>query len=85
MDSAGKIVSERAFTKSCITMAPQALANTTPAALIITHLLDPTPTEIHVYLSLLSRLPVYVGTTDARVWLVNGAAVFLATADVRKH
>ena len=42
------------------------------AGLMMTHLLDPTPTEIHVFLSLSSRLPVFVATSDGRLWKVAG-------------
>jgi hypothetical protein len=32
--------------------------------LVVTHLLDPIPTEIHVFTALAAGLPVFVGTED---------------------
>ena len=86
VDAAGKIVGDRAFTRSCLTMDPAAQGSPSgqPAALFLTHLLDPTPTEIHVYMSLVARLPVFVGTPDARVWKVDGERITLVSRDVRQ-
>ena len=41
----------------------------------VTHLLDPHPTELHVYLSLWSRKPVAVGTGEDRIWVVSGTRI----------
>jgi len=47
------------------------------AAAFITHLLSPSPTEFHVYLSLQHKKPIYVATS-AGDWLVeNGRVRFL--------
>ena len=69
----GKIVSRRKFTNSCVNIrkGEGARENEEVAALTITHLLDPTPTEIHVFLSLSARVPVYVGTAK-QIWEVAG-------------
>ena len=81
----GRVLSQRKFTNSCMNMAlPRASRRRgTPAAAVITHLLDPTPTEIHVFLSLSMAKPVYVMTGEPRrIWAVDGAAIALAeTAD----
>jgi hypothetical protein len=45
------------------------------AALFITHLLDPVPTEIHVFSSLVAHVPVMVGTRDGRIWAVDGTRI----------
>ena len=67
----------RHFTRACIDMPmnkkPPAGAS---AAFFVTHLLDPTPTEIHVFTSLTSKIPLVVMTSpDARMWLVDGNQV----------
>ena len=73
----GDILSTRPFTRSCITLGGQpSKPGMKPVASFITHLLDPTPTEIHVYLSLWMGQPLYVGTQsptgETRVWAVEG-------------
>ena len=69
----GSVQSSREFTRACMAMDPSrgAPQGARPAALMITHLLDPIPTEIHVFSSLTSQLPIYVMTGE-RVWEVNG-------------
>lgn len=76
----GKVGEVRPFTNSCIAVPrnPPA-AGGTPAAVVITHLLDPVPTEIHVFSSLVARVPVLVGTKDGRVWGVAGSTIRLLT------
>ena len=55
------------------------------AALTVTHLLDPVPTEIHVFSSLSIHLPVLVATTsNAHLWAVEGNRIRLVSADIRK-
>ena len=48
-------------------------------AFMLTHLLDPTPTEIHVFLSRCTASPLYV-MTEAGNWLVDGAEIKLRGA-----
>jgi hypothetical protein len=68
----GKVVSKRRFTKSCLNMeAPGDTRQRQAVGLVIGHLLDPTPTEIHVFLSIWTRKPVFVGTSDGRLWSVE--------------
>lgn len=69
----------RAFTRSCITLSDTPEGAGKPVALLITHLLDPTPTEIHVWLSLWIDKPVYVGTATPkqRIWAVEGHRIRL--------
>ncbi|WP_162938844.1 hypothetical protein [Brevundimonas naejangsanensis] len=45
-----------------------------PAALFTTVLVASQPLEVHVFLSLLNRLPIYVGAGD-KIWSVEGAAI----------
>ncbi len=70
--TAGKV---HAFTNSCI-MSPVNGAKGKSAMLFITHLLDPTPTEIHVFESLAAQLPVAVATTsNSYLWTVAGTRI----------
>lgn len=67
-----KVVARRGFTKTCIAL------HTGPevGGLMITHLLDPVPTEAHVYWSLWARKTMYVATApDGTTWAVEGAAI----------
>ncbi len=47
---------------------------------MVTHLLDPVPTEIHVFASYNLRMPVFVATADKRVWKVQGSDITLSAA-----
>ncbi len=79
----GRVLSQRKFTNSCMNMRiPRASKRSgTPAAAVVSHLLDPVPTEIHVFLSLTMGKPVYVMTSDPqRLWAVEGTAITLAEA-----
>ena len=69
----GKVLSSRAYSKSCINMAlPKRSGGKTPAGLVVSHLLDPVPTEMHVFASFSLQLPLYVLTPDKRLWKVKG-------------
>lgn len=64
----GKILSSRAFSNSCIAMPLDAKAE----GFVISHLLDPTPTEIHFFSALAGRTPVYVITSqNERLWVAE--------------
>lgn len=70
--SVGKV---RQFTNSCIDMALDDVpSGAKPVGFGITHLLDPTPTEIHIFTSLATKMPIYVGTKK-RTWVVDGSSV----------
>jgi hypothetical protein len=75
----GKIVSTRPFTKSCLNMRqPPARAGGEPEAMVVTSLLDPVPSEIHVFMSMLIGKPIFVVAGDGRkprVWAVAGPAI----------
>ncbi|MGH7018711.1 MAG: hypothetical protein ACREEY_02455 [Brevundimonas sp.] len=45
-----------------------------PAALFTTVIVAPQPLEVHVFLSLLNRLPIVIGTGD-KIWTVEGAMI----------
>jgi hypothetical protein len=73
----GSVGPIRHFTKACIDMPMNKKPPVgEPVAFVVTHLLDPTPTEIHVFSSLTSKVPLIVVTSpDARMWLVDGNKV----------
>ena len=72
LSPAGEILSQRYFANTCISMDNRPQGERGRAeSLLITHLLDPIPTEIHVFLSIWMGLPIYVGAGD-RLWEVAG-------------
>ena len=72
--SVGKV---RRFANSCIDMPMNAApAGSKPVAFVVTHLLDPTPTEIHIFTSIASKTPLVVVTNpDRRMWTIDGNRV----------
>ncbi len=79
VEASGRVGRMRRFTKTCIEISRVANGeeNQELVGLLITHLLDRVPTEIHVFSSLAARLPVSVGTRDGRTWHVNGTEIRL--------
>lgn len=75
--------SERAFTRSCLDLGGRSPSGNM-AALLATHLLDPQPTEVHVFISLNAGMPLYVATTqNGHLWKVDKGIVSLVS--VRKN
>ncbi|WP_176498171.1 hypothetical protein [Sphingomonas sp. HMP6] len=74
----GKAGPVRSFAKSCALFPLREQGEGTPEALTISHLLDPTPTEIHVFSSLTAHIPVYVMMVqNDRIWSVAGSRIQL--------
>jgi hypothetical protein len=72
----GSVAAKRDFTHSCLEIGPaEGERPGKTAMLFITHLLDPHPTEIHVFTSLSAHYPVLVGTGATEVWSVEGARI----------
>jgi hypothetical protein len=76
VDSSGEnILSSRSFSKGCIAHqdSPKGLSEgERPLFGMFTHLLDPQPTEIHVFVSLYAELPMTIMTVDNKtLWSVN--------------
>jgi hypothetical protein len=68
----GKVVSTRPFMKSCMnqSLPPNAVAA------MVSHLLDPTPTEIHAWLARWMGKSVYVMVTDPQqLWEVTAKGI----------
>ena len=69
LDATGeKVVGQRGFTRSCIVLENPRDA----VAIMITHLMDPVPTEVHVFWSAWARKPMYVGTSQGSWKIENG-------------
>lgn len=67
-------VANRAFTKACLTVPPPPRTRDEQPIFMLSHLLDPTPTEIHVWLSLSQHRAGFIGTQEY-VWAVDGANI----------
>ncbi|MGV3482449.1 MAG: hypothetical protein ACO1O3_21035 [Sphingobium sp.] len=67
----GKEVSRRAFSKGCLNMPRPTDKKGAPEAMVLSHLLDATPTEIHVFMARTIRLPVIVIISDRSFWAVD--------------
>lgn len=67
----GAVTSQRSFTRSCIAL------NRGPSvgAMMVTHLLDPVPTEAHVHWSLWADTPMYVSTPGGGLWAITHGAI----------
>ena len=68
----GRIVGSRAFNTSCLNLKLPDRDKEKVAGLFVNHLLDPVPTEIHVFASYSVQQPVFVLTPDKRTWQVRG-------------
>ena len=74
------VLDRRAFSKSCLAL-PRDPKDIPPgaelAAYTVSHLLDNTPTEIHVFLNLLHGKPFYVATPKRRLWSIQDGKIRL--------
>lgn len=72
--SGADVVGQRGFTRTCIALQTDPRA----VGLMITHLLDPIPTEAHVFWSLWAKKPMYVATPPhGTIWMVDGNKIQL--------
>ena len=72
-----EVVETRPFTNSCVEVEAAPAAAGAPSRPIgVTHLLDPIPTEIHLFLAQLVGRPLLVATGEPqRVWLVTNERI----------
>lgn len=76
------VVSQRGFTRTCIALQKNEVAEHSLAFLMITHLLDPIPTEAHVFWSLWAQKPMYVSTVPkGSLWLIEDGTIQLIERD----
>jgi hypothetical protein len=81
----GSIAFSRAFTKGCLTISKPPLgAGAQPAGVVVTHILDPQPTEIHVFEQYYVGLPIFVGTGPSTVWKVESGTIKKVSAPTIK-
>jgi hypothetical protein len=74
LDATGRnLISERGFTRSCVALGdPKGDPKKRPVMLVATHLMDPVPTEIHVYWNLVSGIPLDILTTsNGAIWNIS--------------
>jgi hypothetical protein len=75
----GTVLASRPYSVSCLSLTvPKLPAGAKPVGFVVNHLLDPVPTEIHVFASYSLRMPVFVATPDKRVWEVQGSKITLS-------
>ncbi len=69
----GQVISDRKFTNSCLELPIQGTeTKKKPEALVLSHVLDPVPTEIHVFAMFASGLPVYAVISEPdRMWKIE--------------
>ncbi len=70
------VVETQRFTNSCIQRSTIPPPGVTARALIITQIIGDVPTEVHVFVSLEARVPVFVSARSG-VWEVDGARIRL--------
>ena len=69
------LVAREPLSRSCLVLEPStAPEGSTTAGLFATHIVSETPVETHVFLSLQSGLPLFIGTGEV-IWRVDGATV----------
>ena len=79
----GRAGTPRAFTNTCMEMPIEDEAGARPEAIGISHLLDKTPTEIHVFSALAARLPLFVIVTKTgKLWSVEGNRMMILSDEV---
>jgi hypothetical protein len=77
-----RLVRKRAFTRSCIDfpLATDPVKGTV-AGLTLSHLLDPTPTEVHLYLSRYAQKSLSVVTMENSIlWIIEDGRIVSATS-----
>lgn len=68
---AGNVVAGRPYTRTCISLAPGGRS----VGMMITHLLDPVPTDVHVFWSLREGKPFYVAATEGGLWKIENGRI----------
>ncbi len=74
VDKDGKnVLSQYSQTRSCINNDNAALRNKELAMIMVTHLTSDAPTEMHVFLSMQYKKPIYVMTiSNGITWIIDG-------------
>lgn len=78
VSAAGTVVESRPFTRACLEMDSRQSAPVGTEALSLSHMLDPQPTEIHVFQQYAIGMPLFVLTTaNNLVWKVDNGTVVI--------
>jgi len=77
--TAEHLINERGFTRSCLVLGdPKGNAKQRPVMLVASHLLDPVPTEIHVFWNLWSGIPLDILTPpNGTIWNLSKGHISL--------
>ncbi len=68
-------LSRRAFARSCLTIPPPPQSGNA-VGMVVSHLLDPHPTEIHVFTALAARTSVYIAVqSPERLFATDGRSI----------
>lgn len=68
----GKVAAQHAYTRSCIKLDNDPRS----VAMMVTHLMDPLPTDVHVFLNLWARKALYVMTpSNGVLWSVENGKI----------
>lgn len=81
--SDGSTSTPRPFSRTCLDIGGKLPKGAKPVALFVNNVVDPYPTEIHVFTALASRVPLVVQTSTGR-WLVDGRTIRAAPASKRR-
>jgi CBS domain-containing protein len=81
LNSAGQEVSRRSFARTCLMVPLRIEGPATVGGLMVSHLLDPVPTEVHVFSSMAVNIPIFVIIPEPRsLWQVSGTQIELMEA-----
>jgi hypothetical protein len=81
-EDAGAVLASEPMSKDCLTLPPAKAppGGTKQVGRFVNNLVWPCPTEIHVWLSLLSGQPLFVGNRTG-IWKVSGTEITLLKAE----
>jgi hypothetical protein len=81
----GTVLASRPYSVSCLNVPrPRLPAGATAIGFAVSHLLDPAPTELHVFASYNMHTPIFVTTPDKKVWKVEGRNITLDDGSLAK-
>jgi hypothetical protein len=79
-DAQNKLMGERAFMRSCMDVRYGGRGSERAEAMVLTHLLDPQPTEVHVFVSRYVQIPLLVLTdSNEELWAITAGQIVPAS------
>jgi len=77
-----RVLRNEPLSKACIQFSRKAMGGPTGNGRIVQrHVVSRTPVETHVFASLSYRMPLYIGTSDGKAWLIDGTALSVVGMD----